>query len=356
MKKFQPHCLATGIGSLPHPNLDDALELIFQKLCEIPHWPQLPKWGEEEGFINQYIEPLVRLGLVSRNENGDPYFDLQSENWLENITEFYEVYLRASQGEEDALNFFSFPESGGAGFYGFIDKLKKDGIGTAKCLKGQISGPLTLALILKDENKKPAYYVPELRELLVKTLAMMAKWQTVQLKKFNLPVLMFVDDPGLSGYGVSTHITLKRDDIIEDLNFIYAQIHQTGGITGSHSCAGIDWTLLTDSNVDIISFDAYNYFSTLGVYHQNVKEFLEKGGILAWGIVPTSQNVWDEEVNTLADKFFQQVNHFVNKGLSKDLLLSQSLITPSCGTGTLSVEMAERICALTNQLSEFLRK
>ena len=33
--------LATAIGSLPHQDMEAALELVFEHLPDCPHWPQL---------------------------------------------------------------------------------------------------------------------------------------------------------------------------------------------------------------------------------------------------------------------------------------------------------------------------
>jgi len=356
LEKFIPECLATGIGSLPHDSLKEGLDLIEKNLSAIPHWPQLPQWGEEEGFINQYIEPLIRLGMVTFRKDGTPYFDTQKEAWIEQITKFYEIYLEASSGNEEALEFFAFPEKGGAGFYGFSEYLKATSVKNAQYLKGQVSGPLTLALQLKDENRRSIYYNPDLRDLLVKTLAMMAKWQTRKLKEFGLPVLMFVDDPGLGSFGLSTYITLKKEDIIEDLNFIYAEIQAEKALAGTHSCAGIDWTLLMDSKVNIISFDAYNYYNSMKVFPQELNGFLNRGGVLAWGIVPTSEDIWQETVESLQAKLGEQINYLSERGLSNSKLFEQAIITPSCGTGTLERSTAERIYKLTNGLSRALRE
>ena len=62
---FQPGGLATGIGSLPFLEPGEALELIWQYLPDIPHWPQLPQRGSSEGFVNQFLNPLVEAGLLA---------------------------------------------------------------------------------------------------------------------------------------------------------------------------------------------------------------------------------------------------------------------------------------------------
>ena len=37
--QVQPKCMATAIGSLPHPTAEQALNVIFGALPEAPIWP-----------------------------------------------------------------------------------------------------------------------------------------------------------------------------------------------------------------------------------------------------------------------------------------------------------------------------
>jgi hypothetical protein len=46
----------------------------------------------------------------------------------------------------------------------------------------------------------------------------------------------------------------------------------------------------------------------------------------------------------------------VDKGIDKDVLLKQALITPNCGTGSMKPENAERTFMLTRQVSDSMRE
>jgi hypothetical protein len=43
-------------------------------------------------------------------------------------------------------------------------------------------------------------------------------------------------------------------------------------------------------------------------------------------------------------------------GLGKEAIARQSLITPSCGTGSLNVVLADKVFALIDEFSKYLRK
>jgi methionine synthase II (cobalamin-independent) len=346
--------LAVGIGSLPHLKPTDALELI-RTLKEVPHWPQLPNQASSEDMLNQYSFPLVKLGLVVEKE-GRFFFDTAQANWLDKVTAFYNQYLEIMEGNSIQFDLFSFPEKSAQGFYAFLEKLTKGDFSEAKFIKGQVTGPVTFGLQLTDQDRRSAYYSPELREIVVKSLALQAFWQTKTLMRYNKPVIIFIDEPGLYGYGQSTFITLKKEDITNELNDIISSIHAANGIVGIHVCASTDWSMIFQTNTDIVNFDAYDYFTSMLVYLEELKAFLERGGLLAWGLIPTSQKVLELSAADLITLFEQHVTFLAQNGLDRRSLIEQSLITPSCGVGSCSIAVAEKVYALTQEVASQLKK
>lgn len=349
--------LPTGIGSVPHEVPDEAVEFILSYFPEVPYWPQLPMRSGTEGFLNQFIAPLIELGLVETKQEGKYFFNTEQEEWGAKLGRFYELYMAANEGDSEALDFFKFPEESAAGFYAMIKQLETKGTDGIQLLKGQISGPLTVGMALPDQDRKASYYNLQARDVLVKTLALQGLNQAMALSRFGLPVIIFVDDPGLYASGQSTFITLKKDEIVSELNSIYGVIRSAGAITGTHSCAGMDWSILFDSEVDIVSFDAFEYFPTVSAYIDELKAFLGRGGVLAWGIVPTSaEKTAAQTVESLEAKLEENISHLVSKGIDRRVLLEQAMLTPSCGTGTLTMDLSIKVHQLTKDLSAKLRK
>ncbi|ODA41961.1 hypothetical protein [Desulfosporosinus sp. BG] len=346
--------LAIGIGSLPHLKTKDALELI-QTLKEIPHWPQLPNQASSEDMLNQYSFPLFKLGLVVEKD-GKLFFDTSQANWLDKVTNFYNQYLDIIEGNSNDFDLFSFPEESAQGFYAFLAKLTNGDFNEAKFIKGQVTGPVTLGLQLTDQDRRSSYYSSELREIVVKSLALQAFWQTKTLSQYNKPVIIFIDEPGLYGYGQSTFITLKKEEITNELNEIVDSIHLAQGRAGIHVCASTDWSMILQSKTDIVNFDAYEYFTSMIVYIEELKAFMERGGVLAWGLIPTNPKVLELTADDLTTLFEQHVAFFVQNGIDRKVLLCQSIITPSCGVGSCTIEVAEKVYALTHEVALKLRK
>jgi len=347
-ENFKPNFLATGVGSVPQTNGQDTLELIWKSVPHAPHWPQFPRLGAESSFVGQYLNALVEIGVIGDVEV--PKFQVHDTDWVARMTVFYTLYLEAMEGDQQALERFGFSAQGGEGFELFCSNLEQNGTRDAVILKGQLSGSLTMGMQITDINKRSIYYDDTLRDMLVKTVALHAEWQTKRLRKFGLPVLMMIDDPGLYGFGAATHITLKREQLIEELNSIVEGILRQGGIAGVHVCAGMDWTLLFDSKVQVVNFDAYDYMQSMMALAESLNLFLIRGGILSWGIVPTNPIAWEETAQSLKIRLENNIHELVKRGVDESLLRQQSMITPSCGTGTLPVELAEHVYGLLGEL------
>jgi hypothetical protein len=169
-----------------------------------------------------------------------------------------------------------------------------------------------------------------------------------------LPRIIFLDEPYLSSYG-SAFASLKKEQIVESLNQIFIAIHNRDSLSGIHCCGNTDWTMLMETQVDIINFDAYGYMETMLIYKKETEAFLERGGILAWGIVPTTDSIRDVTLDDLFKKMTSAIDILVEKGIEKKLLIENSLITPSCGTGTMPLEEAEKAMTLTHELAVKLK-
>ncbi len=342
---------------MPHLDLNEALRLVFQTLPQGPHWPQLPTRGREEGFARQYLHALERLGLL--DTAGDPpFFHNREAGWPARLERFYNLCLQAEEGGglTEVLRHFSFPDGAADGFYAFLKEPWRLSASPAQYIKGQISGPLSLGLQVNAGDGTAAFYHTELREIITRTLALLARWQVRALRRDSRPVLIFIDEPALLSYGQSAYVSLSRTAIKESLAEVIRAITAEGGYAGVHCCSGVDWSILFELPLHAVNFDAYSYFSSLLVYTDGLESFLQRGGCLAWGLVPTSPSVETENVESLLQLFNEGIGRLANKGVTQKLLREQYLLTPSCGTATLTTTQAERVYHLLGELQARLIK
>jgi hypothetical protein len=298
-------------------------------------------------------------GMPCLVQDGDHiYFNTKSKDFTDQLTEFFTHYLAATEdGDPAALNHFAISAQYAAGFTQFIARLQEQSI-LRVALKGQVAGPFTLGTNLLDQDDRCAYYDEQLRDMIVKTVALKAMWQIDRLRSFAQQIIILIDEPSLLNFGSQMFLTVSREDIIGDLNEVAAVIHTQGGLAGIHCEANTDWSLLMESDLDILVFDAYEHMQAITLYPIELSRFLERGGCMGWGIVPTldREAAATETVPSLLLRFEKGIDQLVSKGFDRELLLRRALITPSCGAGGVLTEpLAERVLDLLCQLSTMLR-
>jgi methionine synthase II (cobalamin-independent) len=287
----------------------------------------------------QYSESLPGLIVdeVKRKVSFDTSKDLMSD-----LEKFFERYIEKDYG------FFRITEGYAAGFPVFISALQKSLPAKMRYIKGQITGPLTAGLSFKDETGKDIIHNEMLFDAVVKGLAMKAAWQIGELKQFGKPVIIFIDEPVMESLGSGTS-AVPSGIVSEKLNEIADTIHEQGGIAGIHCCGNADWSMIFNTRVDIVNFDAFGYVDRVLLYSGDIKKFYARGGALAWGIVPTGVFTRDETTDMLITKLDEGMRQLEKEGIDRKTILRQCLITPSCGMGSLA---QDRSVAVLEQLRE----
>jgi methionine synthase II (cobalamin-independent) len=219
-------------------------------------------------------------------------------------------------------------------------------------LKGQVTGPVSWGLTIVDQNKRPILYDEVLADAVGKHLRLKAAWQERELGKLAPRTITFIDEPYLASFG-SAFVSLGRDQVIGLLEEVFAGLH---GIKGVHCCGNTDWGLLLNTSVDILSLDAYDYAETLALYPEDVSRFLKRGGVIAWGIVPADVAAKGETAESLVARLDEAIGRLAAKGVPRDTILQASMVTPSCGLGSLPPDLAERIFELTSGVSAAMRR
>lgn len=351
---FLPACRSILIGSLPLADHQQAMDLIAEHSPEIPLWPQLPRLPGE-GMVRQFLDGLP--GLC--DENGKTFIASDHTGFPQAMAAFY-VDALSMEGAAPAVipkRFHLSPDTA-QGFFTFLDYLSHRP-STGFTVKGQITGAVTAGIGVSDAHGRPILHDDNLRDMLVRLLAAKAAWQVAQLAPFStrVPPIIFVDEPGLVGFGSSGFAGVSREMAIETTTSLLAAIKGAGGLAGLHICANGDWGPALSSPADIISFDAYSYFDNFLLYREELCAFLARGGVLAWGIVPTGdpQAVAEESAPSLFQRWLEQLQRLRALGFSEEQLAAQTLIAPSCGTGSLSRELAEKVLVMTSATSRLAR-
>jgi len=346
--------LASGIGSMPFADVKHAVDVSLAKLNEAPIWPQISKLGLNEQMEIQYSEGMP-CAVIDR-EKGRLYFDTTGD-YSEAFAEFYETYMTAMDPDDGNgdCSAMAISEDYSKGIYELEKRLKASDT-KLPFVKVQVTGPCSFALTIVDQDKRAIYYNEEFRDVIVKAMAMKCRWQIQKFKPYAENVICFIDEPILSAFGSSTYVSVQREDVVAMLEEVIEAVHADGGIAGIHCCGNTEWSILMDAGVDIVNFDAFEFGETIAMYPEHVKKHLERGGLLAWGVVPTSVAIREQSVESLAEHLEKMMDHLAAKGIDKQMIVEQALIMPSCGTGSMDEADAEKVFETTHQLSKFMRE
>ncbi len=335
---------ATGIGSVPWIDSNGTCARIRDLLPEIPFWPQLVKRNPFEGMLCQFTEglPLIEInsaGVVSLSET----------NREDALTEFYHHYIA------DDLEYFSISRDYAEGLFRMIE-LEIENPCSGQYIKGHITGPVTFAAGIKDREGKTVLSHPDMLEAFTKGLAIKALWQVKELEKIGKKPIIFLDEPYLACFGSAFSI-IDRNGVIGLLKEVIDYLKERKDvIIGIHCCGNTDWSMIMDSGVDIINFDAFSFQESLFLYPDHLKRFISKGGTIAWGIVPTGDSSGKADIDKLYERLVSGLNRLINLGLNKELVYAASILTPACGMGMMTEKATEEVLDLLSKLSKRMRE
>jgi hypothetical protein len=206
-----------------------------------------------------------------------------------------------------------------------------------------------------DQDERPILFDDTVRPFMFEFMAKRINVQLSKLKQKNPNAFMFIDEPGMqfvfsamSGYG--------EQKAKQDLDLFFSTIDRPRGI---HLCGNPDWDFLLGLDMDILSLDIYTNADIFGASTRSVKRFLDRGGILVWGIVPTGMETFEtENLDLLAFRLKTVWQALDKKGIPLDQILAQSLISPAtcCLVNKDKEKTVEKAFKLTRAMSQTLRE
>ena len=340
----------THVGSVPYPEID-LLPNRLADILDIPAWTQHPRRSFRESMYMQYSPtlPLVSVDEEKEKVTMDTRIDISGA-----LEEFYTHYL------EDDVDAFALRPDHAAGFFAMLATLKANA-DKSHWAKGQVTGPISFGLTVTDQDLRATLYNDALADVIVKNTAMAARWQIRQLKSARENVVIFLDEPYLASFG-SAFISLSREQVISMLDEVYEAIHQEGAIGGVHCCANTDWGLLLETKVDILNLDAYGFIENLALYPVELREFIDRGGAICWGLIPNNELILQENPQKLANRLRTGIKTICAKAgtrgvqMSIDEFATRSLVAPACGLGSTTTEIADRVFDVLAETGSILQR
>jgi hypothetical protein len=333
--KFTP----TMMAAVPYRDMDRAEDIILK--C-FPEAPCLPVMTRSTLWMSEGI-PCLIIDREKKQIRMSPPEEREAE-----VIEFYERI------EEDDLEYFATTPETAPFFHEMMNRLSQKHLPDLKWIIFQTVGPVVLGDTVKQVNGNPSIHHETLFDILVKSVSMKARWLEKKVKEMlpNVDIIADQPEPSLVSF-TSAGGTGSREDIINAVNGGFAGLNCLKWV---HCCANIDWSLLTDANIDIINFDAYRYADKAALHADGFKRFIEEGGMIGWGIVPVVEDLLlKENAESLSHKLINGIDLFVKSGVDEALLASASWVIPSCETVLLTPDQSDRAFEMTQEVSRIMK-
>ena len=330
----------TAMAVMPHRDVDRALEVALS--MDIPFWPQLPHYSYYEDMYAQASEHFP--GILLDMENRTLRFSLEK----------FIAELEEALAHFDEPEYFDISDTYSVVYRRFLNL----DLSERPAIRGQLEGPISFGFNVVDQDDRPILFDDTVRPFLLEFMAKRVNVQLMRLKKLNPNAFMFVDEPGLqflfsamAGYGdQAAH---------GDMETFFSMIDRPRGV---HLCGNPDWDFLLGLDLDILSLDVYSNGEIFVSYAASIKRFLDRGGVIVWGITPTNFEPFEQEdVDSLKKRLKAIWTVLEGKGIDREFLLSRSLLSPATcclinPDGEKTVEKAFRgISTLSAELREEYR-
>jgi len=336
--------LATGIGSVPFLDIGGTCRLILEKFPEIPYWPQFVRRTHLEDMIVQFSEGLPLLAVEGRSLVF-PQHGMEKE-----LVSFYERYLA------DDFESFAVSRDYAPGLYELTHLLRRRSAREALYIKGHTVGPITFAAAVKDREGRTLFYYPDLADACTKGIAIKALWQVKKLSATGRKVIVFLDEPFLTGFG-SAFTPVRREDVVQMLGEVIDYLRQrSDALVGIHCCGNTEWPVIVEAGPDVISFDAFSHMEHFLLFPEAISRFIRRGGIVAWGMVPTFGYTGTETVEGIYGMLRDGFSRLVRFGLDPEEIARKSILTPACGMGTMEPAGATGVLEMLPLLSRKCRE
>jgi methionine synthase II (cobalamin-independent) len=321
-----PAGAATGIGSLPGTDIDEALRIVFGELPDLPHLPELPGRGAGADMIGRGASFLAELPV-----------EIQPSGWR--------MTSRPSRDLRRARDFLERD----------LDALEAAAEGYAGTLKLQVVGPWTLAASVELHSGHRVVSdhgaTRELAQSLVEGLRahladvarrVPAATIVTQFDEPSIPAALSARIPTPSGYG--TVRAVEASVLEQTLGDVLAVV--PAGQRVVHCCAAdVPITLLRGAGADAISLDMSHPVS-----NDALGEAIEAGTSLWFGVVPgTDAAISLDAAREPVRKLWREL------GFADEQLATSVVPTPVCGLAGASPAYARRALSIVRDVGRSVR-
>lgn len=343
--RIETKCLPTG--NLPYENITLATHMIAKLFYDFPYIAFLPNISQNE---TTEIRTLESMPGVAYKDN-KLILRVGTEKYSKDIERLNKAFNNPTYKNLEKYSFKSeFLEK-------YLQIIKKF---NSKYACVNLLGPFTISQLLIQSAKEQVLADKNFRKLFIQSICVKSLWIINKIKEFcptTIPVII-LEEPKLGQLGI-----IKRQDeeitvelVTNMISRVVTKLHEAGSIVGVQCFEKCDWSVPINAGVDLISFDAYNNPNNLNIMPEIITKYLQQGGMINWGIVPTISEsiVKGLTVDYIANRLNTTMSGLILSGVPSDLVYKSALVSLNGNTNHLPVIFAERACMLAKQIASRL--
>lgn len=323
----RPACAPIARGLMPHASASAATRLLLAMTPDLLVWPRLARRNGQEIDLRYSLAGFP--GLVSIEQADALRISRAAAEIL--IDRLALAYLRndlaaGTPSPDQLIDLAEFVRTAGL-------------TERSRVIVCETLGPVSMAISLIDEHDRPLIYDPELREAIIHHVALRARWQVNHLKMYAAEVVICLDEPMLDALD-SPFCPLDRDEGLAMIDRVFSNL---AGVRGLAPDGVADWSAVLDLPLDLVFCNACEHESRLLAAAHEFCAFIQRGGVIAWGIVSAdNMQLGDESIAACLARFDQLLGALEHAGATREQVLRAALITTSGSLAHVSIETAEQ--------------
>lgn len=315
----------TGIGSLPHRNVNSGVDAAFAG-ADVPFIPTFPRLNPSEGMIAQAVMGMAGIS----------------------VGQYGSLLVDPARIDAEAPVVTDLAHGAFSGYRATLDRLaRQDGDAQISAIKWQFIGPVTLGQALERAGvSSDIAFDVAINAVRSHVAYLFGEIAAVAPRVVQIVV---IDEPDLASM-MSESFPIAPDTAIDLMSSAMAAV-EGDAVVGLHCCAPIDIVPLLATGPAILSIPVSRHLSS---HAGALATFLERDGLIAWGVVPT-----DGPVMATAERSWRSLNklwcELVQEGCDALRLWRQSLLTPACGLANHTVTTSDIIMSQVREIAERIR-
>lgn len=335
------------IGKLPYNNIKLITAMQAKLYRNFPFMAFLPLVSEEDTLEKRTFDNIP--GVIFKD--GKVTMKTGSEKYEKEMAELDKAFKNPSKKNLEKYKFDTpFSEK----FEQMLHKFKPQNA----CVN--ILGPFTVSQILFKTIQEQSLTDKNFKKLFVKAVCIKGLWAINKIKHYSpntVPVII-LEEPMLGQFGMvkRENDEITPETVINLFSRVSEKLKSAGAIVGVQCMEKCDWSLPIRGGVDLISYDAYNNPNNLSIIPEILTSFLQKGGIINWGIVPVlSESILKGlTIDYLVKRLTATMSGVTLSGVPAGLLYQSAMVSLNGDTNHLPILFAEKAMILSRQLASRL--